>query len=86
MHDRVSIPGRGKDRIFFYLRHRVQTGSGTHSDSCPVGTGNSRGVKRPGRETDHSSQSNIEVKNAWSCVSTPLYVFMTWYFVKNRTT
>jgi hypothetical protein len=25
-----------------------------------------------------------EVKNAWSHTSTPLYVFMAWYFVKHR--
>jgi hypothetical protein len=29
------------------------------------------GVKRPGRETDHSSPSSAEVKNAWSYTSTP---------------
>jgi hypothetical protein len=31
----------------------------------------SLGVKRPGRETDHSSPSNTEVKNVWSYTSTP---------------
>jgi len=31
----------------------------------------SLGVKRPGREADHSSPSSVEVKNAWSCTSTP---------------
>jgi hypothetical protein len=28
-------------------------------------------VKRPGREADHSRLSSAEVKNAWSCTSTP---------------
>jgi hypothetical protein len=28
------------------------------------------GVKRPGREADHSPQSSAEVKNAWSYTST----------------
>jgi hypothetical protein len=28
-------------------------------------------VKRPGREADHSSPSNAEVKNAWSYTSIP---------------
>jgi hypothetical protein len=28
------------------------------------------GVKRPGRETDHSSPSSAEVKNAWGYTST----------------
>jgi hypothetical protein len=31
----------------------------------------SLGVKRPGRETDHSPPSTAEVKNAWSYTSTP---------------
>jgi hypothetical protein len=29
------------------------------------------GVRRPGRETDHSLPSSAEVKNAWSYTSTP---------------
>jgi hypothetical protein len=31
----------------------------------------SLGVKRPGREADHSPASSTEVKNAWSYTSTP---------------
>jgi hypothetical protein len=31
----------------------------------------SLGVKRPGREADHSPSSSAEVKNAWSYTSTP---------------
>jgi hypothetical protein len=31
----------------------------------------SLGVKRPGREADHSSPSSVEVKNMWSCTSSP---------------
>jgi hypothetical protein len=31
----------------------------------------SLGVKRPGREADHSLPSNAEVKKAWSCTSNP---------------
>jgi hypothetical protein len=31
----------------------------------------SLGVKRPGREVDHSPPSSAEVKNAWSYTSTP---------------
>jgi hypothetical protein len=44
----------------------------------------SLGVKRPGREADHSSPSSAEVKNAWSYTSTPQYVFMAWCLVKHR--
>jgi hypothetical protein len=34
------------------------------------------GVKRPGREADHSPPSNVEAKNTWCCTSTPPYVFI----------
>jgi hypothetical protein len=44
----------------------------------------SLGVKRPGREADHSPPSSAEVKNAWSYTSTPPYVFMAWCLVKHR--
>jgi hypothetical protein len=44
----------------------------------------SLGVKRPGREADHSPPSSAEVKNAWSYTSTPKYVFMAWCLVKHR--
>jgi hypothetical protein len=45
----------------------------------------SPGVKRPGREADHSPPYSVEVKNAWSCTSTPQYVFMAWYLIKQGT-
>jgi hypothetical protein len=43
----------------------VQTGSGTHPASCPMGTGGPfpGGKARPGRDADHSSPSNAEVVN-----------------------
>jgi hypothetical protein len=31
------------------------------------------GVKRPGREADHSPPSSAEFKNAWNYTSTPQY-------------
>jgi hypothetical protein len=40
------------------------------------------GVKRPGREADHSPPSRAEVKNAWSYTSIPPYAFMAWCSVK----
>jgi hypothetical protein len=56
----------------FSLHHRVQNGSGAHPASYPMDTGAfSLAVKRPGREADHSPPSSAEVKNAWSCTSTP---------------
>jgi len=45
----------------FSLPHHVQTGSGTHPASYPMGTGGSfPGDKAAGREADHSPPSNAE--------------------------
>jgi hypothetical protein len=43
----------------------VQTGSGAHPASYPVGTGGPfpGGKARPGRDADHSPPSSAEVKN-----------------------
>jgi hypothetical protein len=47
----------------FYLRHHVQTGSGAHPASYPIGTGGSfHGGKVAGREADHSPSSSAKVK------------------------
>jgi hypothetical protein len=47
----------------FSLHHRVQNGSGVHPASCQwVPEALSLGVKRPGREADHSPPSSAEVK------------------------
>jgi hypothetical protein len=46
----------------------------------------SLGVKQPGREGNHSPPSSTEVKNAWSCASTHLCVFIAWYLVGARAT
>jgi hypothetical protein len=62
----------------FSLRHNVQTDSGAHPASYPRATGVlSSGVKRPGREADHSPPSSAEVKN-------PPHVFMAWCLVKHQ--
>jgi hypothetical protein len=44
-----------------YLHHRVQTGSGPHPASYPMGTWGSF----PGREANYSPQSSAKVNNAW---------------------
>jgi hypothetical protein len=44
----------------------------------------SLGIKLPGREADHSPPSSAEVKNAWSYISTPQYVFIAWCLVKHK--
>jgi hypothetical protein len=56
---------------------REWTYSGIHSASYPGGTGVSfpwcKAAARQG-----------EVKNVWSYISTPLYVFMAWDLVNHR--
>jgi hypothetical protein len=42
------------------------------------------GVKRPGREADHSSVTSAEVKKTWIYTSTPAYVFMAWCLINHR--
>jgi hypothetical protein len=44
----------------------------------------SLGIKRPGREADHSPPSSTEDNNAWSYSSVPQYVFMAWCLFKHR--
>jgi hypothetical protein len=39
----------------------VQTGPGAQPASCTMGTGSFPGVKRPGRDADHSPSSSTEV-------------------------
>jgi hypothetical protein len=41
-------------------------------------------VRGEGYEVDHSPPSRAEIKNAWSYISTHLYVFIVWYLVKPR--
>jgi hypothetical protein len=52
--------------------HSVQTDSGAHPASYPVGTW----VKRQGREADHSHLSSVKVKERWTCTSILPYAFM----------
>jgi hypothetical protein len=62
LDDRGSIPDRAED---FSSSPCIQTGSGAHPASCPMGTGGSfpGGKARPGRDADHSPPSSAEVKN-----------------------
>jgi hypothetical protein len=58
--------------------HSVQTGSGAHPHSYPMGTGVIiLEVKRPGREDDRSPPSNAAVKNGGTIpplLDTPLWL------------
>jgi len=40
------------------------------------------GVKRPGREAEHSPPPSTEVKDAWRYTYNLQYVFMGWYLIK----
>jgi hypothetical protein len=57
----VRSPTRAED---FYSSPRVQTDSGAHPASYPMGTGGPfpGGKARPGRDADHSPPSSAEVK------------------------
>jgi hypothetical protein len=56
---------------YLSILHSVQTGSMVYATSYPMGTGApSPGVKRPGRDADHSLSCSAEVKNV---VIPPLY-------------
>jgi len=67
------------------LSYHVHTGSETHPASCEMVTGGLfPGLKRQGREADHSRKCSAEVQNLWSYTSTPSYIFMAWYLVKHR--
>ncbi|PNF35230.1 hypothetical protein B7P43_G06877 [Cryptotermes secundus] len=67
-----------KDEIKeFSPLHIIQTGSGVHPTSYPMGTGGSPGVEQQGREADHSPPSSAEVKKMWIYTSTTPYAFMT---------
>jgi hypothetical protein len=71
MDNRGSVPARGNDGSFS-LQHCVQTGSGAHPSSYPMGTGSSfPGIRRPGRKADHSPPSSAKIKNAWCCTTFP---------------
>jgi len=39
--------------------------------------------KAAGRDAGHSPSSNVEVKNTWSYISTPQYVFLAWCLIKH---
>jgi hypothetical protein len=74
--NRGSIPGRGNDGIFLFAITSTPALGLTQPPNKWLAGALSSGVKRPGREADHSSPSSPDVKYAWSYISTPPYVFM----------
>jgi hypothetical protein len=56
----------------FSLFHNIETGSGADTPSYTTGNGAvSSGVKRSGREADHSPQSSAEFKNGGAAPPLP---------------
>jgi hypothetical protein len=60
----IQVPSPAEEKGFSYSLY-VQTGSGAHPASCPIGTEGPfpGGKARPGRDADHSSPSSAEVVN-----------------------
>jgi hypothetical protein len=70
----------------FFLLHSVQIDSGVLQVSYSVSFRTFWSVsKRPGREVNQQFSPSAEIKNAWSCVSNPPYVFVAWSLVKHVT-
>jgi hypothetical protein len=66
-----SIPRGGRDVSFLYPYRLARMDIEVLSPT----------VERPGRKTDHSFLSNVEIKNAWSYNFTPPYFFMFLCFI-----
>jgi hypothetical protein len=64
----VRIP-RGRGISLF--SKTVQTAPGAHPTSYSIGTRVSPGLKLLERDAGHSTPSSAQVKNEWSCTSTP---------------
>jgi hypothetical protein len=71
---RSSSPGKGK--IFLRSTSSRLVLGPTKPLVLWVPVALSPGVKRPGRDADHSPPTSAEVKNTWNYTSTPPYVFM----------
>jgi hypothetical protein len=50
--------------------------SGSLWDPLSILYNGHRGVKRQGREADHSPPTSVEIKKTWIFASTPSYVLM----------
>jgi hypothetical protein len=65
--------------------HVVQTGSGVHPASHPMGTGGSfPGGKAAGSEADHSPPTSAEVRKIWIYTCTPLYTLALYQWSRER--
>jgi len=82
---RGPIPGRGNDEILLIFATASWPALGPKELPMQWVLGAlTAGVKRLGREADHSPLSNAQFNNAWSSISTPQYVFRSWNLVTHR--
>jgi hypothetical protein len=83
-HEKINRMGLSLQYLLWYANEENMlssnvTGekSGVHPTPYRMGTrGSFPGVKRQGREADHSPPTNAEVKKMWIYTSTLPYVFM----------
>jgi hypothetical protein len=69
----------------FFLRHRVQTGSGSHPASYPTGSGAlSPGVRGWGVKLTTHLHLVPRLRKREAIPPLPQYVFMAWCLVKHR--
>jgi hypothetical protein len=78
--DRSSNPSRVKN-FLFSTSSRSALGS-TQPPIHWVLWALSPGVKRPGREADHSPPTSAEVNKMWLYTFTPPYAFMAWCLIR----
>jgi hypothetical protein len=70
-----SWQGQLRDVFNFAIASRPDLGP-TQRPNEWIQAALSLGIKRPGRQADHSPPSSAEIKNAWSYTSVPPYVLM----------
>jgi hypothetical protein len=70
----VPSPGGGKNFHFSISSRPALEPTQLPSEWVPDAL--SRGVKQPGRETDHSPPTSAEVKKMWIYTPNPPYAFM----------
>jgi hypothetical protein len=67
--------------LFFWTKQSARAGSGT---THWVLRALSSGLKRMGREADHSPQSDAETRNTFSYTSCPPTVLLMWCLIKHN--
>jgi hypothetical protein len=77
--DRSLSPSRGKIFLLTTLSRPVLWPTQPHIQWAPWAL--SLGIKRPGREAEHSPPPSAEVKKMWTYTSTPPYASMAWCLI-----